>query len=114
MRIRFIRNYRFTPLGDRRVTTNYRTNMEITVKRVDGEIAVANGAAVEVDVPSRDRAPEVGTLPVVRRRRMTRAVPPPNIAIAPRKARTPPPETTPAPVEATGSAEARAAAIKGE
>jgi hypothetical protein len=59
VRIRFLDTYNFTPVEDRRMTTKYRKNMEITCRRIDGMIAVANGAAVEIAVPARGEAPEV-------------------------------------------------------
>jgi hypothetical protein len=72
MRIRFTDTYNFTPVEDRRITTKYRKNMEITCRRIDGMIAVANGAAVEIEVPPRGEAPEVSVPATIRRRNTPR------------------------------------------
>lgn len=58
MRLRFLRTYNFTPMGERRKTVKYLMGHEATVKRADGEIVVAIGAAEEIDAPSRETEAE--------------------------------------------------------
>lgn len=48
MRVRFLRDYDYTPSAERRVTIAYRAGSEHTVKREAGEAAVSAGAAREV------------------------------------------------------------------
>lgn len=49
MRVKFSRDYDYTPSAERRVTIAYKAGMEITVKREAGEAAVKAGAAEEVE-----------------------------------------------------------------
>nr|WP_313041044.1 hypothetical protein [Brevundimonas diminuta] len=48
MRIKFIKDYDYTPSGERRVTIAFKAGMTETVKREAGEAAIAAGAGVEV------------------------------------------------------------------
>ena len=52
-RVRFDRDYMFTPSADRRVTVAYKAGSELTVTRECADKAIAAGAAEELDVPSR-------------------------------------------------------------
>lgn len=53
-RVRFTRDYTYTPAQDRRTSTKYRAGYEGTVKRECAEAAKAAGAAEEIDVPPRN------------------------------------------------------------
>jgi hypothetical protein len=48
MRVKFSKDYDYTPSGERRVTIAYKAGMDLTVKREAGEAAVKAGAAEEV------------------------------------------------------------------
>lgn len=48
MRIKFIKDYDYTPTGERRVTIAFKAGMTETVKREAGEAAIAAEAGVEV------------------------------------------------------------------
>lgn len=50
MRVKFTKDYDYTPTGERRVTIAYKAGMDLTVKREAGEAAVAAGAAREIGV----------------------------------------------------------------
>lgn len=54
MRVRFTRDYDYTPTGERRVTIAYKAGATETVKRECGDAAVAAKAAVEIDQPAPD------------------------------------------------------------
>lgn len=49
MRVRFTKDYDYTPSQERRVTIAYKEGMELTVKREAGEAAIAAGRAEEVE-----------------------------------------------------------------
>lgn len=49
MRVRFTKDYDYTPSGERRVLIAYKAGMELTVKREAGEAAIAAGRAKEVE-----------------------------------------------------------------
>jgi hypothetical protein len=51
MRVRFSRDFMYTPTGERRISLKYRAGAEYTVKREAGEAAVKAGAAVELKPP---------------------------------------------------------------
>lgn len=54
MRVRFLADFDFRPPElKRRSIIVYKRGMELTVRRVCGEAAVAQGKAVEVPVPMR-------------------------------------------------------------
>ena len=48
MRVKFSKDYDYTPSGERRVTIAYKAGMELTVKREAGEAAIAAHCAAEV------------------------------------------------------------------
>lgn len=54
MRVRFTKDFDYTPTGERRVTIAYKAGHELTVKREAGEAAVAAGRAVEVAAAGND------------------------------------------------------------
>jgi len=49
MRVRFTKDYDYTPSQERRVTIAYSAGQELTVKREAGEAAIAAGRAEEVE-----------------------------------------------------------------
>jgi len=49
MRVKFSKDFDYTPTKERRVTIAYKAGMELTVKREAGEAAVAAGRAEEVE-----------------------------------------------------------------
>lgn len=49
MRVRFTKDFDYTPSQERRVTIAYKAGHELTVKREAGEAAIAAGRAVEVE-----------------------------------------------------------------
>lgn len=50
MRVRFTKDYDYTPSQERRVTIAYSAGQELTVKREAGEAAIAAGRAEEVEL----------------------------------------------------------------
>ena len=55
MRVRILRERRFIPPNERRISVHYTEGLETTVKREWGELLVANGDAEEIDAPSAGR-----------------------------------------------------------
>ena len=53
MRLRFVRDVRFTPPEERRRGFHFKADTEATVKRAWGTLLVALGYAVEVEPPRR-------------------------------------------------------------
>ena len=53
MRVRFTRDYDYTPSGERRVTIAYKCGMDLTVKREAGEAAIAASCAEQLEAPAR-------------------------------------------------------------
>lgn len=49
MRVKFSKDFDYTPSQERRVLIAYKAGMELTVKREAGEAAVAAGRAEEVE-----------------------------------------------------------------
>jgi hypothetical protein len=54
MRVRIVRERRFTPPGLHRMSVHYTPGLECTVKRTWGAILVAAGDAIEIEPPRRD------------------------------------------------------------
>lgn len=48
MRVKFTRDFDYTPTQERRVTIAYKAGQEFTVKREAGEAAIRAGAAIEI------------------------------------------------------------------
>jgi hypothetical protein len=58
MRIRIVREVRFTPPEERRIGFHFKTDTEATIKRSWGTLLVALGYAVEIAPPNRPERPE--------------------------------------------------------
>lgn len=56
MRVRYLRDFDFTPPEDRRVTWTKRGGIEETVRRTHGRRMIAEENAVEVKTPPRAKA----------------------------------------------------------
>jgi hypothetical protein len=57
MRIRIIRERRFIPPENRRISIHYLAGLELTVKRAWAEILIANGDAIEIPPTARKPHP---------------------------------------------------------
>ena len=58
MRVRILRERRFTPPEERRMSVHYTPGLECTVRRAWGEHLVAAGDAVEIEPPPRVSPPQ--------------------------------------------------------